>query len=159
MRRGHHVSVKALAPADPCAYLCVHATLVCLAACELAPCRARSPIVGAQVLRASPPPPPWRRRPPSLQLADPSWIKYILPKGFVSVDGCSLTVGEVTDTTFSVYLIPETLRWARARSRCAAAPPGPSANPALAAHKARRRTQAGANLAAPPKPAAAPPAR
>lgn len=108
---------------------------------------------------SKPPPPPWRRRPPSLQLADPSWIKYILPKGFVSVDGCSLTVGEVTDTTFSVYLIPETLRWARARSRCAAAPPGPSANPALAAHKARRRTQAGANLAAPPKPAAAPPAR
>ncbi len=39
-------------------------------------------------------------------------MKYILPKGFVSVDGCSLTVGEVTDTTFSVYLIPETLRWA-----------------------------------------------
>ncbi|KAL4448893.1 hypothetical protein ABPG77_007610 [Micractinium sp. CCAP 211/92] len=44
------------------------------------------------------------------ELADPSWMKYILPKGFVSVDGCSLTVGEVTDTTFSVYLIPETLR-------------------------------------------------
>lgn len=44
------------------------------------------------------------------ELADPSWMRYILPKGFVSVDGCSLTVGEVTDTTFSVYLIPETLR-------------------------------------------------
>ena len=37
-------------------------------------------------------------------------MKYILPKGFISVDGCSLTVGEVTDTTFSVYLIPETMR-------------------------------------------------
>ncbi|PRW32998.1 riboflavin synthase subunit alpha [Chlorella sorokiniana] len=44
------------------------------------------------------------------QLADPAWMKYILPKGFVSVDGCSLTVGEVTPAGFSVYLIPETLR-------------------------------------------------
>lgn len=60
---------------------------------------------------------------PTLQLADPSWMKYILPKGFVSVDGCSLTVGEVTDATFSVYLIPETLRWAgRARSHGAPLP-------------------------------------
>ncbi|GAB4820049.1 hypothetical protein N2152v2_007095 [Parachlorella kessleri] len=41
---------------------------------------------------------------------DPEWMKYILEKGFISVDGCSLTVGEVTDSTFSVYLIPETLR-------------------------------------------------
>ena len=48
------------------------------------------------------------------QLADPTWLKYILPKGFVSVDGCSLTVGEVTPAGFSVYLIPETLRCARA---------------------------------------------
>ena len=24
---------------------------------------------------------------------DPKWSKYILPKGFVAVDGCSLTVG------------------------------------------------------------------
>ena len=39
-------------------------------------------------------------------------MKYILPKGFVSVDGCSLTVGEVTPDGFSVYLIPETLRCA-----------------------------------------------
>ena len=46
-----------------------------------------------------------------LQVADPSWMRYVLPKGFVSVDGCSLTVGEVTDRSFSVYLIPETLRW------------------------------------------------
>jgi riboflavin synthase len=38
------------------------------------------------------------------------WMRYILPKGFVSVDGCSLTVGEVDGDTFSVYLIPETLR-------------------------------------------------
>ncbi|EFN51278.1 hypothetical protein CHLNCDRAFT_37484 [Chlorella variabilis] len=44
------------------------------------------------------------------EVSDPAFMKYILPKGFISVDGCSLTVGEVTDTTFSVYLIPETMR-------------------------------------------------
>jgi len=38
------------------------------------------------------------------------WLKYVLPKGFVAVDGCSLTVGEVTGSSFSAYLIPETLR-------------------------------------------------
>ncbi|WP_250657895.1 riboflavin synthase subunit alpha [Alkalimarinus coralli] len=37
------------------------------------------------------------------------WIKYILEKGFVAVNGCSLTVGEVTEDEFNVYLIPETL--------------------------------------------------
>lgn len=30
-----------------------------------------------------------------MTLAEPKFIKYILPKGFVAVDGCSLTVGEV----------------------------------------------------------------
>ena len=39
-----------------------------------------------------------------------SFIPYILPKGFVGVDGCSLTVGEVRGTDFSIHLIPETLR-------------------------------------------------
>jgi riboflavin synthase len=35
----------------------------------------------------------------------------VLPKGFIAVDGCSLTVGEVWDNAcFSVYLIPETMR-------------------------------------------------
>ncbi len=43
-------------------------------------------------------------------LQDPTFIKYILPKGYIAVDGTSLTVGEVWDTSFSVYLIPETLR-------------------------------------------------
>ncbi len=35
--------------------------------------------------------------------------KYILPKGFVALNGCSLTIGEVRDDRFNVYLIPETL--------------------------------------------------
>jgi riboflavin synthase len=33
---------------------------------------------------------------------------YLLNKGFVGLNGCSLTIAEVTDNTFSVCLIPET---------------------------------------------------
>jgi riboflavin synthase len=40
---------------------------------------------------------------------DPQWMKYILFKGFVTVDGASLTVGEVFDDGFMLHLIPETL--------------------------------------------------
>ena len=40
-----------------------------------------------------------------------AWMKYILPKGFIAVDGSSLTVGAVDDSGwFEVHLIPETLR-------------------------------------------------
>ncbi|WIA34101.1 hypothetical protein OEZ86_012476 [Tetradesmus obliquus] len=47
----------------------------------------------------------------SFRLSDPKFSKYMLPKGFIAVDGCSLTVGEVwDDACFSVYLIPETMR-------------------------------------------------
>ena len=40
------------------------------------------------------------------------WMKYILEKGFVAVDGCSLTVVDPDPSTgtFSVWFIPETLR-------------------------------------------------
>ncbi|KNC92897.1 riboflavin synthase [Trabulsiella odontotermitis] len=41
---------------------------------------------------------------------DPALMKYILYKGFIGVDGISLTVGEVTATRFCVHLIPETLQ-------------------------------------------------
>ena len=41
---------------------------------------------------------------------DEKWSKYILPKGFVAVDGCSLTVGETSPGRFNVWLIPETIR-------------------------------------------------
>lgn len=37
-------------------------------------------------------------------------MKYILYKGYIGVDGISLTVGEVTPTRFCVHLIPETLQ-------------------------------------------------
>lgn len=40
------------------------------------------------------------------------WMKYILQKGFVALDGCSLTVTDPDklEGTFKVHLIPETLR-------------------------------------------------
>ena len=39
-------------------------------------------------------------------------VKYIFPKGYVAINGVSLTVGDVSreDNLFDVYLIPETLR-------------------------------------------------
>ncbi|MFT4274573.1 MAG: riboflavin synthase subunit alpha [Pantoea sp.] len=43
------------------------------------------------------------------KLQDPSQMKYILHKGFVGIDGISLTVGDVTRSKFCVHLIPETL--------------------------------------------------
>ncbi|KAL6763598.1 hypothetical protein V8C86DRAFT_1824296 [Haematococcus lacustris] len=46
----------------------------------------------------------------TMTLPEEQWMKYILPKGYVAVDGTSLTVGEVGERSFSVYLIPETLR-------------------------------------------------
>ena len=43
------------------------------------------------------------------KVQDPSLMKYILHKGFIGIDGISLTVGEVTAARFCVHLIPETL--------------------------------------------------
>ncbi len=43
------------------------------------------------------------------KLQDAAQIKYILHKGFVGIDGISLTVGDVTKSKFCVHLIPETL--------------------------------------------------
>lgn len=40
---------------------------------------------------------------------DPQVMKYILTKGYIGVDGISLTVGETTSSRFCVNLIPETL--------------------------------------------------
>ncbi len=39
-----------------------------------------------------------------------SAIKHLVPKGSVTVDGISLTVGKVSKKTFSIYLIPYTLK-------------------------------------------------
>lgn len=40
---------------------------------------------------------------------DPQWHKYMIPKGWIAVDGISLTVVAVGADYFSVCLIPETL--------------------------------------------------
>ena len=47
----------------------------------------------------------------TMHFALPAALKpYILPKGFVGLDGCSLTIGSVVEDSFCVHLIPETLR-------------------------------------------------
>lgn len=43
------------------------------------------------------------------KVQDSQLMKYILYKGFIGIDGISLTVGEVTPTRFCAHLIPETL--------------------------------------------------
>jgi riboflavin synthase len=41
--------------------------------------------------------------------ADPELLRYVVEKGSITVDGVSLTVASVDDTSFDVSLIPETL--------------------------------------------------
>lgn len=54
-----------------------------------------------------------------LRIAVPAgWMKYVLDKGFIAVDGSSLTVCETQpDGSFAVHLIPETLRLTRLGER------------------------------------------
>ena len=42
----------------------------------------------------------------------PQWMRYIFPKGYIAINGASLTIAEVDRTAgcFEVWLIPETLR-------------------------------------------------
>ena len=44
----------------------------------------------------------WMKRPETL-------APYLLDKGFVALNGCSLTIAEVEEQRFAVHLIPETL--------------------------------------------------
>jgi riboflavin synthase len=39
-----------------------------------------------------------------------AWARYIFPKGYIAINGASLTIGEVQGNRFNVHLIPETLR-------------------------------------------------
>jgi riboflavin synthase len=41
--------------------------------------------------------------------APPELLRYVVEKGSIAVDGVSLTVAEIDDSSFSVALIPETL--------------------------------------------------
>lgn len=43
------------------------------------------------------------------QLPNKTMMKYVLTKGFIAVDGISLTIGEVREQSFCVNLIPETI--------------------------------------------------
>ena len=43
------------------------------------------------------------------QLPNQDTMKYVLTKGFIAVDGISLTIGEVREQSFCVNLIPETI--------------------------------------------------
>lgn len=47
----------------------------------------------------------------SFEIAAPvSYLRYILDKGSISVDGISLTIAHKKSTTFCVYIIPHTLK-------------------------------------------------
>ncbi|MBC7184263.1 MAG: riboflavin synthase subunit alpha [Marinobacter sp.] len=39
-----------------------------------------------------------------------AWTRYIFPKGYIAINGASLTIGEVRGNRFNIHLIPETLR-------------------------------------------------
>lgn len=39
----------------------------------------------------------------------PALSDYVLSKGFIGLDGCSLTIGTVSEDWFDIHLIPETL--------------------------------------------------
>lgn len=44
-----------------------------------------------------------------VQLDDPGMLRYVIPKGSITIDGISLTVVEISSQSFSVSIIPHTL--------------------------------------------------
>lgn len=47
----------------------------------------------------------------SFEIAVPlQFMRYVLPKGSIAVDGISLTIADKKSTTFHVYIIPHTLK-------------------------------------------------
>ncbi len=44
-------------------------------------------------------------------------MKYVFTKGYIGIDGISLTIGDVVDNSFNVNLIPETLTRTNLKSR------------------------------------------
>ena len=44
-----------------------------------------------------------------IRLGDPAQLRYIIPKGSITIDGISLTVVEASDEGFTVSIIPHTL--------------------------------------------------
>lgn len=45
----------------------------------------------------------------TIEAANANQLKYVVPRGSIAIDGISLTVVEVTATTFTVSIIPHTL--------------------------------------------------
>jgi riboflavin synthase len=56
--------------------------------------------------------------------ADPALLRYVVEKGSITVDGVSLTVARIDETSFDVSLIPETLE----RTNLGSAAPGVPVN-------------------------------
>jgi riboflavin synthase len=56
--------------------------------------------------------------------ADPALLRYVVEKGSITVDGVSLTVARIDETSFDVSLIPETLE----RTNLGSAEPGVPVN-------------------------------
>ncbi|PPI88143.1 riboflavin synthase [Candidatus Pantoea edessiphila] len=44
------------------------------------------------------------------KVKDSNTMKYIFRKGFIGIDGISLTVGNISEKIFCVFLVPETLK-------------------------------------------------
>ena len=40
---------------------------------------------------------------------DSSLMRFIQPKGYIAIDGISLTIGDVQQNSFALHLIPETI--------------------------------------------------
>ena len=38
------------------------------------------------------------------------WSKYLSEKGYIGINGCSITIGKINDSRFQIHLIPETLK-------------------------------------------------
>jgi riboflavin synthase len=56
--------------------------------------------------------------------ADPKLLRYVVLKGSIAVDGVSLTIADLDESSFTVSLIPESL----ARTNLGAAAPGTKVN-------------------------------
>lgn len=54
----------------------------------------------------------------SLSIMAPLSIeKYLIEKGYVAIDGISLTLGEVSNSSFNLHIIPETMRQTKISSK------------------------------------------
>ena len=46
-----------------------------------------------------------------IRVENPARVRpFVMEKGFIAIDGMSLTIGEVSDDTFALHIIPETMR-------------------------------------------------